>query len=426
VTGRKIAVIGSGVSGLTAAYILARADEVTLYEAGDRLGGHADTHMVPRPGGGQTPVDTGFIVCNDQTYPLLNRLFRELGVATQSSEMSMSVSCSGCGLGYAGKRGLPGLAAGVLPGGVRYLRMLTEVSRFHRAARHALAAEAGGESESSPLSFGEFLKAGHFSPYFTQHFAAPLVAAVWSCPPGQALQYPAHYLFAFLANHGMLSVTGSPPWRTVTGGSREYVERVASGLAKVRVSSPVREVRRFPDGVEVRDASGEVAAFDAAVIATHPDQALRLLEAPTPAEQSVLGAFRYTPNETVLHTDARLLPPRDAVRASWNYSMSCREGGSAPRISYYMNRLQGQPMGEGNPDYVVTLGAREHIDPGQVLAVMDYAHPEYTRESVAAQRLLPGLNTGVTAFAGAYHGWGFHEDGCRSGVAAAQALGGSW
>jgi predicted NAD/FAD-binding protein len=181
-------------------------------------------------------------------------------------------------------------------------------------------------------------------------------------------------------------------------------------------------VRRFPDGVEVRDASGEVAGFDAAVIATHPDQALRVLEAPTEAERSVLGTFRYTPNETVLHTDTRLLPAREGVRASWNYSM----GGSSPRISYYMNRLQGLPTGDGHPDYVVTLGGREHIDPERVLSVMDYAHPEYTRESVAAQRRLPELNTAVTAFAGAYHGWGFHEDGCRSGIAAATALGGTW
>ena len=253
----------------------------------------------------------------------------------------------------------------------------------------------------------------------------PVVASVWSCPQGTALQYPAAYLFAFLANHGMLSVSGSPQWRTVAGGSRRYVERIAAGLAQVRLSSPVRSVRRHPDGVTVRDGSGAELDFDAVVIATHPDQALRLLDAPTAAERSVLGAFRYTPNEAVLHTDARLLPPRPAVRASWNYALAC-DGGSATapaRVSYHMNRLQGLPPGT---DYIVTLGGRENIDPARVIAVMDYAHPAYTRESVAAQSRLPGLNTAVTAFAGAYHGWGFHEDGCRAGAAAARALGGSW
>ncbi len=253
----------------------------------------------------------------------------------------------------------------------------------------------------------------------------PLVAAVWSCPQGTALGYPAAYLFAFLANHGMLSVSGSPQWRTVTGGSRRYVERIAAGLAQVRLSSPVRSVRRYPGGVEVRDASGALLDFDAVVIATHPDQALRLLDPPTETERSVLGAFRYTPNQAVLHTDSRLLPPYAAVRASWNYTLSCEDGQtSAPaRVSYYMNRLQGLPP---DPDYIVTLGGRQDVDPARIIAVMDYAHPAYTRESVAAQSRLPGLNTSVTAFAGAYHGWGFHEDGCKAGVAAALALGGAW
>jgi uncharacterized protein len=430
VTGRKIAVIGGGISGLTAGYILSRTDQVTLFEAADRLGGHADTHLVDEPGGRQVAIDTGFIVYNERSYPLLTRLFGELGVETRASEMSMSVSCSGCGVHYAGKRGPAGLSAGVAAGGRPYLQMLAEVPRFHRAARRLLAsAPAGGpglpEEPADGISLGDFLREGGFSAYFTNHFAVPVVAAVWSCPQGTALQYPAAYLFAFLANHGMLSITGSPQWRTVAGGSRRYVERIAAGLAHVRLSSPVRSVRRHPDGVTVRDDSGAESEFDAVVIATHPDQALRLLDAPTPAERSVLGAFGYTPNEAVLHTDARLLPPPGVVRASWNYALRC-DGGSAAapaRVSYHMNRLQGLPP---ETDYIVTLGRRENIDPARVIAVMDYAHPAYTRESVAAQSRLPSLNTAVTAFAGAYHGWGFHEDGCRAGVAAARALGGSW
>ena len=423
--GRRIAVIGGGVSGLTAGYILSRTDQVTLFEAAGRLGGHADTHLVDEPGGGQIAVDTGFIVYNERTYPLLTRLFGELGVETRASEMSMSVSCSGCGVRYAGKRGPAGLGAGVAVGGRPYLQMLAEVPRFHRAARRLLASTPGGGVVAGGVSLGDFLREGGFSDYFTEHFAVPVVASVWSCPQGTALQYPAAYLFAFLANHGMLSVSGSPRWRTVAGGSRRYVERIAAGLAQVRLSSPVRSVRRHPDGVTVRDGAGAELDFDAVVIATHPDQALRLLEEPTPAERSVLGAFSYTPNEAVLHTDTRLLPRRPAVRASWNYALSC-DGGSpaAPaRVSYHMNRLQGLPPGT---DYIVTLGGREDIDPARVIAVMDYAHPAYTRESVAAQSRLPGLNTAVTAFAGAYHGWGFHEDGCRAGAAAARALGGCW
>jgi predicted NAD/FAD-binding protein len=413
---RTIAVIGGGISGLTAAFVLSRTDRVTLFEADGRLGGHADTHLA---GARQAPVDTGFIVYNERTYPLLTRLFAELGVQTQESDMSMSVSCSGCGVSYAGQRGLAGLSAGVRHGGGRYLRMLTEVPRFHRAGRRVLESGTFGD-----LPFGEFLHAEGFSEYFGTHFAIPLVAAVWSCPSGMALRYPAGYLFAFLSNHGMLSVSGSARWRTVTGGSRRYVERIAARLADVRLSCPVRSLRRLGDGVRIRDASGAVTRFDAVVIATHPDQALRLLDPPTRDERDVLGSFGYTANQTVLHTDARLLPPRETVRASWNYALNCRAAGpSRTRISYHLNRLQNLPPGE---DYLVTLGAGADVDSERVVKVMQYAHPAYTRESVAAQRRLPGLATATTAFAGAYHGWGFHEDGCRSGLAAAVALGGAW
>ena len=442
-TGRRIAVIGGGISGLTAGYVLSRTDHVTLFEADRRLGGHADTHLV-----GPVPVDTGFIVYNERTYPLLTRLFAELGVRTRPAEMSMSVRCAGCGLHYAGKRGPAGLAAGLRQGGGRFLRLLADVPRFHRSARQLLAGDtagdtaghtAGGTKGGLPndipggapgeLTFGDFLDGGGYSGYFQAHFALPLVAAVWSCPAGTALRYPARYLFAFLANHGMLSVSGSPPWRTVTGGSRCYVERVAQRLACVRLGAPVRAVHRHPDGAEVRDASGQAHQFDAVVIATHPDQALALLAPATRAEREVLGAFRYTPNPALLHTDARLLPDRPAVRASWNYELThCQTDqaaghGGTVRISYHMNRLQGLPAGQ---DYIVTLNGQAAVDPDRVISRMDYAHPAYTPESVAAQRRLPELTTPVTAFAGAYHGWGFHEDGCRSGARAAEALGGTW
>ena len=420
-TGRFIAVVGAGVSGLTAAYLLTRAGHhVTLYEAEDRLGGHAHTHAVTEPGGQTLAVDSGFIVYNERTYPLLTKLFAELGVAGQDSEMSMSVRCAGCGLQYAGHRGLRGLLPGLPAGRGRYARMLTEIPAFHRRARALLA--AGGHDDD--LTLGQFLAAGGFSGYFTTHFALPLVAAVWSCPPGTALQYPARYLFEFLRNHGMLSVSGSPPWRTVSGGSQRYVQQIARQIPAVQTSAPARAVHRFPDGAAISDGSGRTTAFDAVVVATHADQALALLAQPTPVEEKVLGAFPYTPNPALLHTDERLLPARPGVRASWNYQLSACDGPQQrTRISYYLNRLQRLPA---ERDYIVTLGGDDEVAEAAVIDRMDYAHPAYTPDSVAAQRQLPDLNTSSVVFAGAYHGWGFHEDGCRSGVAAARALGVTW
>ncbi|MGH3375871.1 MAG: NAD(P)/FAD-dependent oxidoreductase [Actinoallomurus sp.] len=407
----RIAVIGSGVAGLSAAYVLARTCDVTLFEADDRLGGHAHTHDV-----GGLAVDSGFIVHNDQTYPLLSRLFRELSVETRTAEMSMSVRCRGCGLEYAGGRGPRGLLA--RRPGIRYLRMLAGVPRFHRAARALLDDPAGADP-----TLGEFITG--YSPYFVAHFVTPLVAAVWSCSPADATRYPARHLFAFLANHGMLSVTGAPRWRTVAGGSRSYVERVAKQLTSVRTGTPVRALRRTPAGVALyagtRPREGaRPLEFDTAVVATHPDQALRLLATPTWDERETLGAFRYSRNEAVLHTDGSALPER--AHASWNYTMpSCTATADRVRVSYDMNRLQRL---DAERPHVVTLGgsvAEEHV-----LARMVYEHPIFTPEAVAAQARLPALNDSRIVFAGAYHGWGFHEDGCRAGVEAARALGGAW
>ncbi|GAA4228164.1 FAD-dependent oxidoreductase [Actinomadura meridiana] len=413
---RAIAVIGSGISGLTAAHVLQRTCDVTLYEADDRLGGHAHTHDVAA-GGSTLAVDSGFIVHNDRTYPRLTRLLAELGVTTRDAEMSMSVSCAGCGLEYAGARGAAGLFArprSVLRG--RYLRMLAEVPRFHRAARAVL----GDDRDERTLA--EFLAAGGFSSYFRAHFMTPLVAAVWSSPPALADQYPARYLFAFLAHHGMLSVNGSHQWKTVVGGSRTYVEQIAKPLTAVRTATPVRAVRRVTAGVEIGDDSGGVTVFDGAVIATHAGQALALRVDASRDERQVLGAFGYSRNPTVLHTDAGVLPRASRARASWNYRMdSCAARPRHVRVHYDMNLLQGLPR---DRPHIVTLNgdiADEHV-----LARMEYEHPIYTPESVAAQHGLPALNDGVLAYAGAYHGWGFHEDGCRSGVEAARSLGAVW
>jgi predicted NAD/FAD-binding protein len=411
--------VGSGVSGLTAAYVLEGSGaQVTLFEKDDRLGGHADTHDVVDGRGHPQRVDTGFIVHNERTYPVLLRLFAELGVATQDSDMSMSVRCDECGLEYAGAKGAKGLFAVRRAANPRYLRMLGEVLRFHRRARAALA---GPPSEET---LEQFLDRGRFSPYFRSHFMTPVVSAVWSCPPATAGQYPARYLFSFLSHHGMLRVTGSPQWRTVVGGSRSYVEKVAKEISAVHTSVAVVSVRRTGAGVEVTDADGQRHAFDAVVIATHPHQALALLDEPTEAEREVLGAIAYTPNPTVLHTDASLLPRSTGAQASWNYVMDrCSSDSSSVLVSYDMNRLQALDAPER---FVVTLNGVDRIDPATVLDRMDYEHPAYTPESVAAQARLPELSDGVVAFAGAYHGWGFHEDGARSGVEAARSLGATW
>ncbi|MER6459411.1 NAD(P)/FAD-dependent oxidoreductase [Streptomyces sp. NPDC001288] len=417
----RTAVVGSGVAGLTAAHVLGRTHHVTLYEADDRLGGHAHTHELTSPHDGRVHrVDSGFIVHNRRTYPHLLRLFDELGVPTQESEMSMSVRCEGCGLEYAGARGPAGLFAqprNLLRG--RYLRLLAEVPAFHRAARRLLA--AGGEDT---LTLGAFLDREGFSGYFRAHFVTPVVSAVWSCDAATAQRYPAAYLFRFMEHHGMLSVSGSPVWRTVRGGSREYVDRIAKQLPEVLTGTPVRAVRRHDRGAEVTAADGTSRSYDAVVIAVHPDQALRLLADPTDTERAVLGALPYTRNETLLHTDTRLLPRAAGARASWNYLMpSCAAGADRVRVSYDMNRLQRLDATE---TFVVTLGGEDRVDPDRVLARMVYEHPLYTPESLAAQRRLPELNSPVCAFAGAYHGWGFHEDGCRSGAEAAAALGARW
>jgi predicted NAD/FAD-binding protein len=412
--------VGAGVSGLSAAWVLQRAADVTLYEADDRLGGHAHTHDVPRPVGPPIAVDSGFIVHNEKTYPTLLRLFAALGVATAPSDMSMSVHCDGCGLEYAGARGLRGLfpAAENLRRPA-YLRMLTEVPRFHRAAR-ALLHTAPTSPEPT---LGQFVAAHGYTDYFVAHFLAPVVAAVWSCAPGTAMQYPARYLFRFLDHHGMLAVTGSPPWRTVVGGSRSYVTAISKDLCAVHTATPVRAVTRTPVGVAIRDDADTVAEFDAVVVATHPDQALRLLAAPTALESAVLGAMPYSVNHTVLHTDPAPMPRRPGARASWNYRLTgCAGAGESVLVTYDMNRLQSLP---GPMSYLVSLNDPE-VDPDRVIARMVYEHPIYSPESVAAQARLPELDDERVVFAGAYHGWGFHEDGAASGVRAAARLGVTW
>ncbi|MCU1538280.1 MAG: amine oxidase [Humibacillus sp.] len=418
-TGRPTAaVIGAGVSGLTAAHILSATHDVTLYEADERLGGHAHTHDVAGSSG-PLRVDSGFIVHNERTYPHLLRLFRELDVPTQATEMSMSIACRGCGLTYAGGRGVKGMFAqpwrAAQP---RFVKMLTEVPRFHREAKALLA------DDSREPTWGEFLDEGGYSPYFVRHFAIPLVSCVWSCGDLDATSYPARHLFAFLDHHGMLTVTGSPQWRTVTGGSATYVDRLAARLPDVRRASPVTAVSRHDNGVDVRAADGSGQTYDRAVVATHADQALELLADASPDEKRDLGAIRYSRNETWLHRDSSVLPTARQARASWNYRMeACDAPAPDVTVSYWMNRLQGL---DDAVDHVVTLNPDGQVDPSTVTARMVYEHPVFTTEAVAAAERLRSAGGDRLAFAGAHLGWGFHEDGCRSGVEAAQSFGVRW
>ena len=414
---RTVAVVGSGVSGLTAAYVLGRRHDVTLFEAADRFGGHAHTHQV-----GDHAVDSGFIVHNDRTYPLLRRLFGELDVDVHPAEMSMSIHCDGCGLEYAGGRGPTGIFAQRRRiGDPRFLRLLVSIKRYQRLALDLLDQE---QSADEPLTYGDFLRLHGFSDHFVSHYAVPVVSCVWSSGQETALAYPARYLFEFLKHHGFLSITGSPQWFTVRGGSQAYVRKVTEAIGDVHASTPIRGVSRKPDGVELLDANGDVHRADAVVIATHADDALALLTDATDDERRVLGAFEYSRNETVLHRDARVLPVAVPARSSWNYRMDdCDSRLDSIAVTYWMNRLQDF---ESDEPFVVTLNSTDRIDDDKIVATMQYSHPIYTTQSLAAQRELAPLSTGRTAFAGAYHGWGFHEDGCRSGVQAAASLGVDW
>lgn len=414
------AVIGAGISGLTAAYVLARSGPVTLFEADARLGGHAHTHTVPMRDGVERRVDSGFIVFNDRTYPLLGRLFAELGVTSQPSEMTLSIRCDGCGLEYSGGQGPRGLFAQprrlVSP---RHLRLLAQVPRFHREARRVL--EGGGEDD---LTWGDFLRTRRFSADFVAHFAVPFVSCVWSCGHANADRYPAHYLFRFLERHGMLAIRTGTTWKTVVGGSATYVDALRTRLPAVRAATAVVAVTRHDDGVDVRTADGALQTFDRVVVATHADDAADLLADATPEEKSDLSAIGYSDNPTWLHRDRSVLPDARAARASWNYRLrSCHAEASSVLVSYWMNRLQ---RFDTDDDLLVTLNPHGWVDPSTVVSSMSYRHPIFTTEALAAAGRLRSAGGPRLAFAGAHLGWGFHEDGCRSGVEAAARLGVQW
>ena len=412
----RIAIVGSGISGLGAAWALARHHHVVLYEREDRAGGHANTREI-EDRGRILPVDTGFIVYNERNYPNLVRLFETLGVATEPSDMSFSVSIGGGAFEYRART--LGLAA--QPSNLArpaFVRMVREIVRFSREAR-ALVGSSSGETT------GGWLERMRYSHAFREDFLLPMVACIWSSNLNQMLAMPVVTMAAFLDNHGLLDLGDRPRWRTVTGGSREYVRRVVAGLDEVRTGAPVVSVTRAgSDGVVVRDATGRDERFDHVVLATHADTSLDLLgDDAAPEERRLLGGFRYQRNLAVLHRDPAFMPRRRRAWSSWNYLARDRAGSGGDdagvSLTYWMNLLQNL---ETERPVFVTLNPLE--EPRGVVESFVYHHPQYDRASVAAQAELPALQ-GVrrTWFCGSYVGHGFHEDGLRSGLAVASALG---
>jgi predicted NAD/FAD-binding protein len=412
----RIAVVGSGIAGLGAAWLLAREHEVVLFERESRLGGHTHTHRVEL-GEREYAVDTGFIVYNPLNYPLLAKLFAQVGVVSQPTTMSFSVQDARSGLEY-NASSLDALYCQrrnlLSP---RFHRMVREILRFYRESPALLAAAAPGPT------LGDYLHERSYSPLFVHAHLVPMACALWSSPSAEILNFPARHLVRFMANHQMLDAGARPSWRVVQGGSSSYVEALQRHWpVQVRLDSPVLRVQREPDHVRVATAAGE-ERFDQLLLACHSDQALALLADPSDAEREVLGALRYQANDTVLHTDARLLPRRRKAWAAWNAYVPATPGAQCT-VSYCMNLLQSLDAPE---PLVVTLNRTQDIDPARILARMSYAHPLQDHASVAAQARRAQIN-GVnrTWYAGAYWGFGFHEDGLRSGVDVASALGVAW
>ena len=411
----RIAIVGAGIAGLGTAWLLRRQGHaVTLYEANDRLGGH--THTVDVTLEGVTaPVDTGFLVFNDRTYPHLVALFDALGVATTESEMSFSVRVDALDLEWAGTN-LASLFA--QPGNALrpdYWRMLADVLRFNRETRAMI-----GRGRVQPVSLGEYLATERYSGPFRDWYLLPMAAAIWSSPKREILQFPLPTFVRFCHNHGLLQIRDRPRWRTVVGGGREYVARIAASLPDVRLATPVTRIRRDAGGVELT-AAGRAERYDEVVLACHGDQALSLLADPSLNESRLLSWVRYQPNRVVLHTDAALLPRARSAWAAWNYLAAGDAGGERPvAVSYLINRLQPLPF---RTPVIVTLNPPFEPDPAKVLQEFEYSHPLLDGAALSAQFGLERLQgERHTWYAGAWLGYGFHEDGLRSAHAVAEGM----
>ncbi len=416
--GKRIAVVGAGIAGLATAWLLSRHHHVVLYEANNYLGGHTNTVDVSLDGVTH-PVDTGFLVFNHRTYPNLVAMFRHLGVATAASEMSFAISLgdaanpglewSGCSLGslFAQKRNLLRPA---------FWGMLRDIMRFNRAATAMARGGCGGEQ-----SLAAFLEAGRYGGMFREAYLLPMIGAIWSCPTETMLAYPVATLARFCDNHGLLQITNRPQWYTVKGGGREYVKRLAAGIANIRAGEPVVAVASTAEGVRVATATGS-EQFDEVVMACHSDQALRLLVQPAEEVRRLLAAVRYQRNRAVLHTDTSLLPRARKAWAAWNYLAAQASTDRQPvGVSYWLNRLQPLPF---RRPVIATLNPPREPAAASVIAQFDYEHPVFDLAAIRAQQQLAGVQgrDGVW-LCGAWSGYGFHEDGLKSALAVANAMG---
>ena len=425
----KIAIVGSGISGLSAAHILCKQAELTLFEAGSYFGGHTHTVDVtlPTPGGPVTHgVDTGFLVFNERTYPNLIRLFDELGVQSVASDMSFSVQAPGAlegrNLEWSGSSLDTVFAQRGNLVNPRFLRMLRDLMRFNALCTRI--AEANQDAAlMQPLS--AFLETHRFSAEFRDWYFLPMLGCIWSCPTDQMLKFPVATMIRFCHNHGLLQVSNRPRWRTVAGGARNYVEKITAAIADKRLNTPVRRIEREPGllrgGVRVfTDAGAET--FDKVILATHSNQSLALLKTPTRLECEVLGAIRFQRNRAVLHTDASVLPEARKAWAAWNYERAANRGDEAARVClhYLLNRLQPLPFEQ---PVIVSLNPTRAIDPAHVLGDYDYEHPVFDQAAIQAQTRASALQgRNHTYFAGAWMGYGFHEDGLKAGLHAARQL----
>lgn len=416
--GQKIAVIGAGVAGLTAAWLLQRRHHVTVFEKADRLGGHTNTVEIPDGPDAGTPVDTGFIVCNDRNYPLLHKLLDQLGVAWRWSDMSFGYCSRETGLQYAGT-GINGLFAQrrhlLSPS---FWSLLREIMRFCSVARADLAAGNLGTE-----TLADFLARHRISEAAIRDYIIPMGAAIWSATQNNMMGFPAASLLKFWENHGLLSTKDRPTWQTVVGGSHAYVKAMrAQSKATFVLHAHIAHLTRHAEDVLVRFADASFQRFDHVVVATHANEALPLLGDPTADEQRLLSPWRYQLNRTLLHTDISVMPPLRRAWASWNYVRPARADHDRPvPVTYDMNRLQGLRTRE---QYLVTLNPPDDIDPKRIVRTIDYMHPVYDNAAVATQAELPKLvGANRTSFCGSYFGHGFHEDAVRSGVAVAKQFG---
>ena len=404
----KIAIVGAGISGLTAAYLLCEDHDVTVFEAGDYIGGHTNTVEVTT-GGKPYAVDTGFIVFNEKTYPHFVTLMNRLGVSWRNSDMSFSVQCARTGLEFKPSSLDTMFAQRKNFFRLSFYRMLTDALRFRRECEALLSTE-GDENQT----LGEFLKQNRYSENFVEHFIIPMGEAIWSADPGGFTEFPVRYFAAFFKNHGFLNLKDQPQWLTIEGGSSRYIEPLTRGFAeRIRLNSPVAEIQRSDSHVTVTITGNEPEVFDQVVIAAHSDQALAMLAAPSRQEREILGNIAYQENDTVLHTDTALLPKREKAWAAWNYFIPPEETGRVA-ITYDMNILQGLGAPE---EFCTTLNRTAAVDPAKIIRRITYHHPVYTPTSLTARRRrdeISGKNR--TWYCGAYWHYGFHEDGVRSAV----------